>query len=85
MRYIKIKVEYKDHNKVILTNSNGDTYTSKSEELMDFLHGLKPLTSISLSEQFNIWAKETKRNGGVLIGSSIKEFFKWVEDRTGVI
>lgn len=31
-------VEFKDHDKVILTNESGDTYTSKSEELMDFLH-----------------------------------------------
>jgi hypothetical protein len=38
MTEIKIKVEYKDHDKVILTNSKGDTYTSKSEELADFLH-----------------------------------------------
>lgn len=38
-------------------------------------------TMLPLSEQFNVWIKETKRNGGVLIGSSIGEFFKWVEDR----
>lgn len=38
-------------------------------------------TMLPLSEQFNVWIKETKRNGGVLIGSSIREFFKWVEDR----
>lgn len=38
-------------------------------------------TMLPLSEQYNIWVKETNRSGGVLIGSSIREFFKWVEDR----
>ena len=28
-----------DENTTMLTNSNGDTYTSKSEELQDFLSG----------------------------------------------
>lgn len=31
-----IKVEYKDHTKIVLTNKHGDTYTSESESLMDF-------------------------------------------------
>lgn len=31
-----VKVEYKDHTKIVLTNKYGDTYTSQSEELMDF-------------------------------------------------
>lgn len=38
MNTITISVDYKDHDKVVLTNSAGDTYTSKSEELIDFLH-----------------------------------------------
>ena len=38
-------------------------------------------TMLPLSEQYAVWIKETKRNGGVLIGSSISEFFKWTEDR----
>lgn len=32
-----VKVEYKDHTSIVLTNKHGDTYTSGSEELMDFL------------------------------------------------
>lgn len=35
---IEIEVEWRDMDKVTLTNKNGDTYTSKSQELMDFLH-----------------------------------------------
>ncbi len=36
---ITLEAEHKDHDKVVLTNLGGDTYTSKSEELIDFLHG----------------------------------------------
>jgi hypothetical protein len=39
MKTIVLTVEYRDHDKVVLTNQQGDTYASKSEELMDFLHG----------------------------------------------
>jgi len=35
---VQITVEYKDHDKIVLTNIHGDTYTSKSEELQDFFH-----------------------------------------------
>lgn len=48
MKQIQITVEFKDHSNVILTNSQGDTYTSTSEELGDFLHGAKPLVSGAL-------------------------------------
>ena len=43
MNLIKMKIEYPEHGIVVLTNEGDDTYTSKSEELMDFLHGVKPL------------------------------------------
>ena len=36
---ITLEIEWKDHDTVILKVENGDTYTSKSQELMDFLHG----------------------------------------------
>ena len=45
----EFKVEYKDHDKVVLTNRQGDTYTSKSEELMDFLHDSKSFTPLHTS------------------------------------
>jgi hypothetical protein len=35
---ITLEVEFKDHDKVVLKNESGSTYTSKSEELMDFLN-----------------------------------------------
>lgn len=41
---VEIKVEFKDHNKVVLIKQNGDTYTSKSEDLMDFLHGINKVS-----------------------------------------
>lgn len=45
MEQIILTVEYIDHDKVVLTNANGDTYTSKSEELMDFLLSSESLTT----------------------------------------
>jgi len=39
---VRVTVEYSEHDKIVLTNERGDTYTSKSEELMDFFHGLPP-------------------------------------------
>jgi len=38
MNKIILEVEFKDHDKVVLTNENGDTFTSKNEDLIDFLH-----------------------------------------------
>jgi len=35
---------------------------------------------MSIQELYKIWCKETKRSGGVLVGSSIQEFFKWLDD-----
>ena len=40
-KQISLFVEYKDHDRVILSNANGDTFSSKSEDLIDFLHGIK--------------------------------------------
>lgn len=56
MKQIQITVEFKDHDKVILSNPQGDTYTSKSEELMDFLHGAKPIVSSSLPPMAEIYS-----------------------------
>ena len=41
MKTVQLTVEYPEHDKLVLTNERGDTYTSKSEELADFLHDLK--------------------------------------------
>lgn len=32
-----------------------------------------------LERAYKIWCSETKRNGGVIMGSSMKEFFVWYE------
>ena len=44
MEVVILKIEWVDHDKIVLTNKKGDTYTSKSEELMDFLHYSGELT-----------------------------------------
>lgn len=43
MGKIVLEIEWVDHTKVILKNERGDTYVSGSEQLMDFLHGVKNL------------------------------------------
>lgn len=43
------------------------------------LHKAGVMYQLPLSESFVAWCKETKRNGGVIIGSSIREFFSWYE------
>lgn len=48
--WIAMKVEWRDHVEVVLTNSRGDTLTSKSEELSDFLHGAEYPSPSSQSE-----------------------------------
>lgn len=34
-----------------------------------------------LEKLFKEWCKETKRGGGVLVGSSVREFFQWLESK----
>ena len=36
-------------------------------------------TGENLSSLYKQWCRETKRNGAVLVGSSILEFFTWLE------
>ena len=38
-----------------------------------------------LNKYFKEWCKETKRNGGVLMGVSIKEFFSWLSNKIAII
>ncbi len=34
-----------------------------------------------LPQLYQQWCKETKRNGAVLVGGSINEFFNWLKNR----
>lgn len=36
---------------------------------------------MTLQTLYKQWCKETKRNGGVLVGGSIKEFFEWLRNK----
>ena len=38
-----------------------------------------------LLKLYEEWCKKTKRNGAILIGGSIREFFKWVEEEKKLI
>ena len=35
---VTLFIEHQDHNKIVLSRINGDTFSSKNEELIDFLH-----------------------------------------------
>ena len=45
MNMIKLKIEHPEHDMMVLTNERGDTFTSRSEELGDFLFGLEQFAS----------------------------------------
>jgi len=36
---------------------------------------------MTLADLFKQWCKETGRSGGVLIGSSVREFLNWLETK----
>ena len=38
------------------------------------------MKEVDLIELYWEWCKKTKRNGGVLVGGSIREFLEYVED-----
>ena len=38
MKKVTVQVKFKDHESIVLTMGNGDTYTSKPSELIDFFH-----------------------------------------------
>lgn len=42
---VRLTVDWGNPYYIVLTNKNGDTYTSKSEELMDFLHNAEDVQS----------------------------------------
>lgn len=40
---------------------------------------------MEIEQLYNQWCKETKRNGAILIGGSIREFFIWLEEKGYII
>lgn len=47
-----------------------------TKALKDYTSSIKE----GLKEKYKQWCKETKRNGGVLVGGSMYEFFKWLDE-----
>lgn len=41
--------------------------------------------TVNLKELFKKWCKETKRSGGVLVGSSVREFLDHVESNCTIL
>lgn len=49
--FVSVKVSFKDHEKIVIERLNGDSYTSSSEELMDFFCAEdKPSRAMTLEE-----------------------------------
>ena len=63
-KQISLFVEYKDHDRVILSNANGDAFSSKSEDLIDFLHGIKDSQASELPSDDEIESLSVKRYRG---------------------
>lgn len=96
-KVIDLKIEWRDHTEVVLTNSRGDTFTSKSEELADFLH--------SAESSFPVKDKGVGMNGADLtiirnklvdilptgdvtawdLINSIKQYIQWFDNYTAAL
>lgn len=49
------------------------------DDFIDFNNGIdddKEKNTINVQQVFKDWCKQTKRSGGVLVGSSIQEFLR---------
>lgn len=55
MNLIKLKIEHPEHDKMVLTNERGDTYTTHSEELGDFLFGLTEFSDAQSKNPTERW------------------------------
>lgn len=40
---------------------------------------------MTIEKLYNQWCKETKRNGAILIGGSMREFFIWLTENNYII
>lgn len=58
-----------------LVIKNPESIYRAVEKIMAIVGGVRK----PIHEYYQQWCKETKRNGGILIGSSIREFFDWHE------
>lgn len=56
---------------------SAEEYNEWHAHKIGFFDGYRKANS-SLRKLYKIWCKETKRNGAILIGGSIQEFFDWL-------
>ena len=47
-------------------------------------NGNLKIIDMNLIEGFKIWCKQTNRSGGVILSSSLREFFDWYEKKQNV-
>lgn len=75
-RLRSVSVIFPEHDKIVLTNERGDTYTSKSEELIDFFTALpSPLTVDELKQKFaqHLGVKELETSDAYAVEWTVKE------------
>lgn len=54
------------------------------DDFIDFNNGIdddKEKNTINVQQVFKDWCKQTKRSGGVLVGSSIQEFLRELQTK----
>ena len=65
----------KEINDLVIEVSERYASRKVAEREREIVEGLEDI----MKDLYLQWCKETKRSGSVLVGSSIKEFFKWVK------
>lgn len=60
-----------------ITKTNSGIHPLYNQEYQRKISITVPIQSKNIFDIYKQWLIETKRNGGVLIGSSIKEFFEY--------
>ena len=64
----------------LLSIQSGERHQTQNINPSDLIK----MATILLQQLYQQWCKETKRNGSVLVGSSILEFFIWVDGKANV-
>jgi hypothetical protein len=74
-KYFELQIDISGNpGEIVITNAKGDTYTSKSESLIDFFHDVKPLLPTESDEKEA--EKYAKEASGIAARPSVVEYAK---------
>ncbi len=51
------------------------------DDVVMFMEAYHKATTPDLEEEFKTWCTDTKRSGGVLVGSSVREFLRHIKTK----